>query len=227
MGKKRIAKFLLVIAIVLFIKVAIFGWWHFGGIRQLTAEVFLPIIVHILGGLGTIVLAWWLIDADVRSQAKREAWDQVLAKAFSDLRRNMWLAKELQEQSSSKVYGRYWINGLDELRLKLSKQHTQLEYALWSMKHHLDLCNCMLDEDELGQASQQASFLIQQIQSLRDPIEELHRSLEGLEVEKINFEELLSMEADEKKFLTFACPQEQGDGKPLTMAIAYGARSGH
>lgn len=210
MERKRIAKILTIVAIVLVVKSVAFGWWHFGSMRDMAANVLLPIFIHILGGLGTIFLAWWLIDKDLRAQAKREEWERVFAKAYSDLRRDVLVATALREQQiaaqPSQIYARYWIEGLAELRLKLPAHESVLEHELWSLTHELDVCNQMLDDKSIVEASTQAGYVIDRIKALGPNLERLGKSLEHLEVEQPDFCELFAPRQEEKGFVSSPAP---------------------
>lgn len=211
MYKKRIIKILSLIVALLSFKVLFFGWLHLEGSEAMTIHVVLPIIVHMLGGLGTVFLAWWLVDADLRSQAKKDDWEKVLGKAFSDLRRNVWLARELKVKDvaadGAKVYGRYWITGLDELRQALPKKHTKLEHELWSLIHQFDVGNKMLEDRSVAEAAEQADILSSQIKALEPSLNGLSQGLVGLEVEGPNFSSLFVAWKEELQSAKTAHPE--------------------
>lgn len=199
MQKRRIIKIFAIIITVLLAKTIVFGLWHFESFREMVANVLLPIAIHIMGGLGTVFFAWWLVDRGLRADSKREEWEVVFAKAFSDLRRDLWLARELKGKastldSSQKVYARYWIEGLGDLRLKLPTEHTVLEHKLWSLIHLLDVSNKMLDEEAIAEASGQAVFLMEEIRDLEPHLRHLSKGFSDFEMKEPNFSEIFAVE---------------------------------
>ncbi len=190
----RYAKFLVIPMLILLTKALVFGWWHYGSAREMIAEVILPIIVHMLGGLGAVFLAWWLIDDELRQSAKREEWEKLLAFTMSDLRRNAWLVRELQKKeaamSESKVYARYWMEGLRQLQVKLPKSQSSFANELWMLIHRFDQSNQMLDEGAVAMASHEAQAVEQGIRKLEHHLHQLVADLSSLKLEPIVFEEL-------------------------------------
>jgi hypothetical protein len=134
-------------------------------------------IIHALGGLGAVCLGWWLIDGDLKySQEKRE-WNSVCSSLVSDIRRNLWLSRELQAYPDvireSGTYARYWSEGMKRLHLKLSRKKEFSHLDIWPMLHVVDIDNQMLDCKRYNNAIDNAAEVERLMLALVDLMERI------------------------------------------------------